>query len=137
MQTEDQKILDNQLFECIKKGEIPKIEMLLVLGADLNALDNQKRKPFYYVRDVKTLEYLLGKGVDVNSVIDENNGFNLLCSLCKRKAEDDFEGRYDLIRFLRDNGGEIETIEATSKGAGNALSCAVFNLVPLQKFFKS
>lgn len=127
MQTEDQKILDNQLFECIKKGEIPKIEMLLVLGADLNALDNQKRKPFYYVRDVKTLEYLLGKGVDVNSVIDENNGFNLLCSLCKRKAEDDFEGRYDLIKYLRDNGGKIETKKAKDRGFDNALSIAVCN----------
>ena len=127
MQTEDQKILDNQLFECIKKGDIPKIEMLLILGADLNALDNQKRKPLYNVCDVKTLEYLLEKGVDVNSVIDENNGFNLLCSLCKRKAEDDFEGRYDLIKYLRDNGGKIETKKAKDRGFDNALSIAVCN----------
>ena len=62
MQTKDQKVLDSQLFECIEKGIIPKIEILLALGADLNALDNQKRKPLYNVCDVKTLEYLLGKG---------------------------------------------------------------------------
>ena len=94
---------------------------------DQKILDNQKRKPFYYVRDVKTLEYLLGKGVDVNSVIDESNGFNLLCSLCKRKAEDDFEGRYDLIKYLRDNGGKIETKKAKDRGFDNALSIAVYN----------
>ena len=62
MQTEDQKILDNQLFECIKKGEIPKIEMLLLLGADMNSFNDKGMTAVSSVRDVETLKFLIEKG---------------------------------------------------------------------------
>ena len=121
MRTEDEQILDEQLFDCVRVGSVSKIDTLLCLGASFDVVDEKNRKPLYWVRDIDTLKYILSKGVDVNSVVD-SNGKNLLCSLCSRGLEGDFNGRLELISYLRDNGGAIETVGATNRGFGNALS---------------
>ena len=68
MQEEDQKILDNQLYEYIEKGVIPKVEMLLLLGADMNSFNDKGMTAVNSVRDVETLKFLIEKGANIEEV---------------------------------------------------------------------
>ena len=70
MRAEDQKILDSQLYEYIEKGDIPKIEMLLILGADMNSFNDKGMTAVSSVRDVETLKFLIEKGANID-VVDE------------------------------------------------------------------
>ena len=85
MRAEDQKILDNQLYEYIEKGDIPKIEMLLILGADMNSFNDKGMTAVSSVRDAETLKFLIEKGANIEEV--DKRGDSLFYHLIWREKD--------------------------------------------------
>lgn len=101
------------------------VKLLLDAGAEVNKPNNFNQTPLmmtvfrlleeyssFEIRRIcmRTMELLVHKGADVNWIVDKDEGYTLLHSLCScpiKMSKAEKQINYDIIRFLIDNGADI------------------------------
>lgn len=100
-------------------------KLLLDAGAEVNKPNNFNQTPLvmtvfrlleeynsFEIRRIctRTMELLVHKGADVNWIIDKQEGYTLLHSLCSctiKMSKAERQINYEIIKFLIDSGADI------------------------------
>jgi ankyrin repeat protein len=105
---------NNALLQSVWDGDLDKVQLLLVKGADVNFAGDKKRTPLMiavYRRNLDLVEFLVSKGADVNA--RDGDGQTALIYSCRQRKNATPDNSIAL--FLLNNGADVN-LRSTKKG---------------------
>jgi len=111
-------MLDKELFDAVKEGDIAKVKNLLIRGANVNAKDKDGRTPLHHAATIGHVEiarFLLERGANVNA--KDKDGRTPLHHAATI-------GHVEIARFLLERGANVN---AKGKNGNTPLHYAVRN----------
>ena len=104
----DNKIYYNEIMNAVKKNDLEKLKRIEEQGVDLSQYAQKALFLAIEEPDTKLLEYLIGKGADVNAYDANNKATPLSVAVAKTKEHKKYRpGEHDIcVKFLIDNGAD-------------------------------
>lgn len=103
------------LRNAVRNSDVRMIELILALGADIDALDNRGRTALFYCRTGRIATLLLDKGAYVNHPDYEGN--NALQENADMSPEDHHSGYVDVAKVLIERGIDVNNKNIKSQRA--------------------
>ena len=101
--------LDYRLFEAVEFGDLKRVEELIDMGANVNAIDSVKNTPLHIasmIGDLKMIQLLVDKKADINA-INEYGHTPLWIANENRFPVDTDDHHSNLISYLETQGAVL------------------------------